>query len=328
MFAAEAAEGIQKMKFGVQLSPYWSGTTGNPWHSILRVAKLVDESSFDSLWLYDHFLYEGGFPAHPFSEPVMESCTTLGALAAVTKRVRLGPLVLGVPYRNPALVAKMATTLDMLSNGRVILGLGAGWHQREHEAYGWGQLEEASVRMKRLEEAIQVVLALWTEQPANFEGNYYRLEHVLENPTPIQKPYPPLLIGGTGKKVTLRLAAQYAQFCNVWGSPDTVRSHFNTLREHCSKIERPYDDITRSIHATVVVGRDSAEVAAKREQLRDFIAPGDATLLVGTPAELICMLEEYAQVGCQYVILRMPDWIDLEPVHLFAERVIPALANR
>jgi len=315
------------MRFGLQISPYLLGSTGNPWDGVVKVARFADESPFDSLWLFDHFLYEGDFSGHPFSEPVMECLTTLGALAAITRRIRLGPLVLGVPYRNPAMVAKMATTLDLISHGRLILGLGAGWHSREYEGYGWGKFETVPVRMKRLEEAIRVVLALWTERPAHFEGTYYRLDHVLENPKPIQNPYPPILIGGCGKKVTLRLAAQYGHFCNVWGDPETVRDLFEVLRDHCQRLNRSYDEITRSILVTVIIGRDNAEVAAKRERLSNYIPWGGETVLMGTPDDLIRELERYMEAGCQYTILRMPDWIRIEPVQLFAERVIPALAG-
>jgi F420-dependent oxidoreductase-like protein len=314
------------MRFGLQVNPYFPGPSGNPWDSVERVARAVDESAFESLWLYDHFLYEGGYSGHPIPEPVMECFTMLGAVAAITRRVRLGQLVLGVPYRNPAMTAKMATTLDLISRGRSILGLGAGWHRREYEAYGWGRFEEAPVRMKRLEEAIRVVLALWTERPASFEGRFfYRLDNVMENPAPIQKPHPPIMIGGSGEKVTLRLVAQYAQLCNVAGDPETVGRLFGVLREHCERLGRPYDEITRSIYTTVIVGRDEAEVAAKRERLSEFVPRRGA--LIGTPEQLIEVFREYARAGCQYAIFRTPDWIDVEPVQLFAEQVIPALAD-
>ena len=313
------------MRFGLQVNPYFPGPTGNPWDSVASVARAVDESAFDSQWVYDHFQYEGGYSGHPIPEPVKECFTMLGALAAITQRVRLGQLVLGVPYRNPAMMTKMATTLDLISHGRSILGLGAGWHRREYEAYGWGTFEEAPVRMKRLEEAIQVVLALWTERPASFEGDFYRLDNVVENPAPIQQPHPPIMIGGSGEKVTLRLVAQYAQLCNVSGDPETVGRLFSVLREHCDRLGRPYDQITRSIYTTVIVGRDEAEVAAKRERLNDFIPTKGA--LIGTPDQLIAIFGEYARAGCQYVVFRTPDWLDVEPVQLFAECVIPALAD-
>jgi len=311
------------MQFGLQINPYESGPTGNPWDRVERIARAADATALDSLWVYDHFLYEGGYPGHPHSEPVMECFTTLGAIAALTARIRLGQLVLGVPYRNPAMMAKMATTLDLISHGRSILGLGAGWHKREYEAYGWGAFEPAAVRMQRLEEALRVVLALWTERPASFTGTYYHLDGARENPAPIQQPHPPIMIGGSGEKVTLRLVAQYAQFCNVSGSPETVGRLFAALEAHCVRLNRPYNEITRSIYATVLVGADEAEVAAKRERWGEYLPEGS---LVGTPAQLIEHFAAYARVGCQYVVFRTPDWGDVEPVQLFAEQVIPALA--
>src|SRR5262245_41773010 len=313
------------MQFGLQINPYHPGPTGSPWPAVETAARAIDAGGFDSLWLYDHLLYEGGYSGHPYPEPVMECFVTLGAIAAITRRVRLGQLVLGVPYRNPALTAKMATTLDLISGGRSILGLGAGWHQREYEGYGYGTFEEIPVRMKRLEEAIRVVLALWTERPASFEGRYYRIEAVEENPDTVQRPHPPLLVGGSGEKVTLRLVAQYAQLCNVSGDVETVRRRFGVLREHCDRLGRPYDEITRSIYTTVVVGRDEAEVAAKQERLSDYVPRGGA--LIGTPERLIEAFDEYGRAGCQYAIFRMPDWNDGESIRLFAERVIPALAG-
>ena len=313
------------MQFGVQINPYFAGSTGNPWDAVSRAAQALDASAFDSLWLYDHFLYEGGYSGHPVPEPAMECFTTLGAIAALTRRIRLGQLVLGVPYRNPALTTKMATTLDLISHGRSILGLGAAWHQREYEAYGWGEFEAGPVRLRRLDEATRVILALWGEPPASFNGEFYSLDRVRDLPAPVQRPHPPILIGGSGEKVTLRLVARYAQFCNVSGSPDSVGRLFGVLRSHCERAERPYEEITRSIYTTVIVGRDQAEVAAKRERLGAFIPARGA--LIGTPTELIDMFGEYARVGCQYVIFRTPDWLDVEPLQLFSERVMPALAG-
>lgn len=316
------------MKFGLQISPYHAGSTGNPWDSVQEIAKYADESAFDSLWLYDHFLYEGGLSAHPFSEPVMECFTMLGAVAAVTQKIHLGPLVAGIPFRNPAMLTKMATTLDYISQGRLILGLGASWHNREYKGYGWGELESPGIRINRLEEALQVIFKLWTEQPADFQGAYYRLENVHENPRPIQKPVPPILIGGNGEKGTLRLVAQYAQFCNVWGEPAKVKHLFEVLGKHCERLKRPYDEITRSILATVIVGKNNADVVDKCKKLNDYIPWKGEITIIGTPDQVIKEILEYQNVGCQYLILRMPDWIDIDPVRLFAEKVIPVLTER
>jgi len=147
----------------------------------------------------------------------------------------------------------------------------------------------------------------------------------VDNPAPVQKPHPPIMIGGSGERVTLRLVARYAQFCNVSGDPETVRHRLEILREHCDRIGRPYDEVTRSNFATVIVGRNEAAVKEKRARLSDLIPENEA--LIGTPDQLIDTFQEYARAGVQYSIFRMPDWLDVEPVQLFAELVIPALAN-
>src|SRR5262245_38518204 len=255
------------MRFGLQVNPYYFGTTGNPWDLVAPIAKVADASKLDSLWVYDHLLYEGGYAGHPDPEPVMECFTVLGAIAAITERIRLGQLVIGIPYRNPALTAKMATTLDQISHGRTILGIGAGWHQREYEAYGFGEWEPVGVRMKRLEEATQIILKIWGEQPVDsYEGQYYSLKQLTENPLPVQKPHPPIMIGGSGEKVTLRLVAQYAQLCNVGGDAETAGRRFEILRQHCERLGRPYDAITKSIYQTVLIGRDAAEGKPPQER--------------------------------------------------------------
>jgi F420-dependent oxidoreductase-like protein len=312
------------MKFGIQLNPYHSGATASPWDAVERAARAVDGTRFDSLWLYDHFLYEGGYAAHPVPEPVMECFTTLGAVAAITERVRLGQLVLGVPYRNPALVAKMATTLDHISRGRSILGIGAAWHKREHEGYGWGPFEDGPTRLKRLEEALQVIRALWTEHPSSFHGSFYAIDEVKDTPLPLQQPHPPIMIAGSGEKVTLRLVAEYGQMCNVMGTPENVERLYGLLREHCERLKRPYDAITRTIYTTLLIGKSDAEIAAKKERLAEIIPQNT---LFGTPDVIVDALAQYAKVGCQYVIYRTPDWFDVEPLQQFSETVIPALAD-
>ena len=225
------------MQFGLQINPYVGTADGNAWDTIAEVARIMDTSGFESLWTYDHVLFEGGNPGHPISEPVLECFTVLAGLASITQRLRLGQLVAAVPYRNPALLTKMATTLDHISHGRSILGLGAGWNRREYAAYGWGELEPVPERMRRLEEALHVVLALWTERPATFEGAFYRLEHV-EEIRRRSAPHPQIMVGGSGERVTLRLAAQYGQWCNVSGNPERIGRLYGVLGEHCARLGR------------------------------------------------------------------------------------------
>jgi probable F420-dependent oxidoreductase len=314
------------MRFGLQVNPYYYGATGNPWDLVGPIARVLDKSRFDSIWVYDHLLYEGGYAGHPDPEPVMECFTVLGAIAAITERLRLGQLVIGIPYRNPALTAKMATTLDQISHGRTILGIGAGWHQREYEAYGFGEWEAVGVRMKRLEEATQQILSLWGAQPVPaYQGQYYHSQELTENPLPVQKPHPPIMIGGSGEKVTLRLVAQYAQWCNVGGDPETVGRLLEALKGHCDRLGRDYDAITKSCYTMVMLGKDEAAVAKKREELSRFIPRRGAS--IGTPDQLIEEFRKYRRAGVEYLIFRMPDWTDVETLHLFSDTVAAALEN-
>ena len=304
------------IKFGVLACPQYTG-----WPALLAVGKRVDELGYDSLWTWDHVYPIFGSP----DGPSFEGWLALGAWARETEGVTLGLMVGANTFRNPALVVKMATTLDHISHGRTILGVGAGWHKREYEAYGWGDFEEPPVRLKRLEEALKVILALWTERPASFAGQFYRLDHVMENPAPVQSPHPPIMVGGSGEKVTLRLVAQYAQLCNVSGDAETVGRLFGALREHCERLGRPYDEITRTAYTSIIMGKDEADLAAKRERLSEFIPRRGS--LIGTPDQIVDMIGEYARVGTQYLVFRAPDWDDVETVQLFADKVIPALAN-
>ena len=313
------------MQFGLQINPYLDGPTGNPWDSVARVARATDASAFDSLWVYDHFLYEGGYSGHPYSEPVMECFTTLGAIAAVTERIRLGQLVLGVPYRNPAAMAKMATTLDLISHGRSILGLGAGWHKREYEAYGWGEFEPAPVRMKRLEEALRVVLAIWTERPAHFEGDILSPRSGAGE-SAADPAAPPADHGRRQRREGDAAARRPVRpVLQCLGRPrdrrTPLRQPARPLRAARSALRGDYPlDLYHRARR-----RDEADVAAKRERLAPFLPDG---ALIGTPDQLIETFQEYARAGCQYVVFRTPDWVDVEPVQLFAERVIPALAGQ
>ncbi len=252
-----------------------------------------------------------------------EAYTTLGFVAGVTERLRLGTIVTGVTYRHPGFLVKQVTTLDVLSGGRAWFGIGAAWFEREHRGLGI-PFPPLGERFERLEETLQIALQMWSGEVKLYQGRHYQLAETLCSPMPIQRPHPPIMIGGSGEKVTLRLVAQYAQFCNVSGDPARVAGLFEALRGHCERLGRPYDEITRSIYTTVLIGRDEAEVAAKRERLADFIPQNGA--LIGTPAQLIERFREYAAVGCQYVVFRTPDWLDVETVRLFSDEVIPALA--
>ncbi|HSV86433.1 MAG TPA: TIGR03560 family F420-dependent LLM class oxidoreductase [Levilinea sp.] len=299
------------MRFGLQLVPNPVEPGINEFDRMRDAAQLAEELGYDSVWYEDHFM----FPLERPYQPVQLEClAAVAALAASTHRIRLGMLVLGVPYRNPALLAKMLTTIDVISHGRVIVGLGAGWHELEFEAYGW-PFPTLNERFDRLEEAVQVIDRMMTQTPASFEGKYYQVKDALNLPMPVQKPRPPILIGGNGEKRTLRAVAKYGDMCNVIVDAEQARHKFEVLRQHCSEVGRPYEQITRSVNYWTVFGRTDAERAAKKERF-----PRGVEDLAGIAEKM----KAYQAAGTQVIITRIFDGNDLEPIRQFAEAVFPA----
>ncbi len=305
------------MRFGLQIDTYEDNPEGNHFDAMLAVARAAEAAGFESVWYEDHFMWRDDERPEKAS-PRLECLTTLAALAAATERVKLGSLVLGVPYRNPALVAKMWTTLDVISHGRAIVGLGAGWHEQEFRAYGWpfGTVAE---RMERLEEAVQIVDRLLTARPASFVGKHYAIDRALNDPPTVQRPRPPIMIAGNGERRTLRLVARYADLCNVYGSVEDVARKFAVLRRHCEEVGRPYEAVTRTVNLWLVVARDEADAAAQRARYGDWA--------VDTPAGTVATLRAFADAGMQYAIVKFLDAPDLASVRRFAEEVMPALAT-
>jgi F420-dependent oxidoreductase-like protein len=304
------------MQLGFQIWPYEPSEHGNSFDSVLAVARACEDAGLDSVWMADHFMFPD--PEHPEREvPVMDAFVVLGALAAATSRIRLGQLVAGVPYRNPALVAKMCATLDVISHGRSLVGLGAAWHAGEFKGYGWPFLPVRE-RMEQLEEAVQIIDRMLTQRPASFAGKHYTIENAYNDPMPVQKPRPPIMIGGSGERRTLKLVAQYADFCNVGGDVATVAHKYSVIRRHCEAVGRPYEAITRCFNTGLLIARDEAELAEKRAQHPHFGG------LAGTPESLVAQLAAYAAVGTQYTTFGMPDGQNLEAFRLLGERVLPA----
>ena len=224
--------------------------------TISGIATTADATGFDSFWVMDH-LYQIGVVG-PKEDPMLEAYTLLGALAGRTQQVALGTMVTGVTYRNPALLAKIVTTLDIISAGRAILGIGAAWNDDEHDGYGF-DFPSAGERLDRLEEALQITRAMFTEQAPSFQGRHYRIHEVLNNPKPIRGRIP-ILIGGGGEKRTLKLVAQYGDACNLFGDPDAVRHKLDVLERHCADVGRDPAEITKTVLLTV---DDPAQTADK-----------------------------------------------------------------
>src|SRR5881227_1918593 len=259
------------LKFGVMVPQGWRmDLAGIPdpveaYETMTRVAQEAEALGFHSIWLYDHF---HTVPV-PSQEVTFECWIGTAALARDTQRVRLGQIVTCNSYRNPALLAKMASTVDVLSHGRLDFGIGAGWYEHEYRAYGYG-FPDAPERLRYLREAAQVILGMWTQDEAVFEGKYYHVNGAINQPKGVQKPHIPLLIGGGGEKVTLKLVAQYADACNIgYLEPEATARKFEIMHEHCEKVGRDYHDITRTILLNCSID-ERDERALERAQTANF----------------------------------------------------------
>ncbi len=261
---------------------------------MVDIARHAEATGWDGIWYADHFMPN----AEDTSTPWPECWTTLAALAVAVPRVRLGSLVAGNTYRHPAVLAKMAATIDHISGGRLVLGLGAGWQENEHRQYGI-PFHTLGGRLRRLDEACAVIRSLFENDKSDFDGRYYQLENASLEPKPVQQPLP-LLIGGGGEKVTLRIAARWADEWNVWGTPDTLRHKIEVLKQHCQDLKRDPASIRKSAQALLFMS-DDPEWLEKRRQ-----APGGMATLIGTPAEIREQMAAYEAAGVDEFIL--PDF--------------------
>lgn len=280
---------------------------------------------YDSIWVYDHF--------HTFprveQETVFEAWTITAALARDTKRVNVGQMVTCIGYRNPALLAKMASTVDVLSHGRLYCGIGAGWYEHEWLAYGYG-FPETPDRMRAFREATQIICKMWTEETPTFEGEYFHIRGAINEPRGVRQPHPSLWIGGGGEQVTLKLVAQYANACNVGGNPDSLRHKFEVLRGHCEDVGRDYEAIIRSSNNNIVFIKSSDNIAQETEKIRATfgwtVEELQNAAVVGTPEQVTERLQAAAAAGVNYFITYFPRIAyDHEPLHIFAEEVAPHL---
>ena len=312
------------MKFGAV--PNQSGTS---WGDLLATWQELDSNSkFDSLWLMDHFV--SGFGQEFGSEaPCFEGWTALAALAHATSRARLGILVTGNTYRLPFVLAKQATTVDHISGGRLIFGLGAAWHEYEHTAFGLG-LPSAKERLDRLDEAASLIKRLWTEDRPAMDGKYYRLDRPPYNPPNLQQPYPPILIGGGGEKRTLRIVAKYADIANVSGTPEEVAHKWKVLDEHCRSVGRDPGSIRRTIQAPLWLTDDDAfkQRVAQGMAAASGKSPEEATrsVLLGNVDEVRQQVQAYKDAGVEEIYCAQWPRIHMESLHKFSEKVIPEFA--
>jgi F420-dependent oxidoreductase-like protein len=293
------------------------------YETMTRVAQTADELGYNSIWLFDHF----HTVPNPTQELTFECWTSTAALARDTKNVRIGQMVTCNGYRNPALLAKIASTVDVLSHGRLDFGLGAGWYEHEYKAYGY-DYPDGPTRLRYLREGLQVIHKMWSDEEAYFEGKYYQVRGAINQPKGVQKPHIPILIGGGGEKVTLKLVAQYGDACNIGNmDPESTARKFEIIRQHCEAVGRDYNDI----HRTIMLNCSIAETdeAAYQKALATGSARNTGGVenlrtrsLIGTPETIRARLAEYEAIGAQEVILYFPDARDLDVLRFFAKEVM------
>src|SRR5580658_1717835 len=240
------------MRLGLQLPNFtWPGGASAIAPKLAEIARAADDAGFYSLWVMDHFFQIGMIG--PPENDMLEGYTTLGYLAGCTRRVKLGTMATGVIYRYPGILVKTATTLDVLSGGRSYFAIGAAWFEREARSLGV-PFPPIGVRFELLEEALQIAKQMWSADNGAYRGKHNHLQQTLCSPQPLSRPHPPILIAGGGEKKTLRLVAQYADACNVYGPPDTVRTKLSILKKHCDALGRDSDSIEKTTLGTVEVG--------------------------------------------------------------------------
>ncbi len=290
--------------FGYQLPNFAYGTPdAEMFDGAIARVQAAERAGFESVWVMDHF-YQlpalGGAPA-----PILEAYTLLGALAAVTERVQLGTLVTGVTYRNPAMLAKQVTTLDIISKGRAILGIGAAWHDIEHVGLGF-DFPSVKERMDRLEEALKICRAMFTEEAPSFDGRYYRTSEVRNVPRPLRGDIP-IMVGGGGEQRTLKLVAQYAQLCNVSGDVATIRHKLDVLRSHCANIGRDFGEVTTTRLASLFLTNSADETAGTKEFIVSAAGPEAlAGFNIGEEHELVTQVDELIAAGLDTLIFNIP----------------------
>ena len=313
------------LRFGLQIPSYtWPGGSPEIPSRLEAIATAAEEAGFSSLWVMDHFRQIPAFG--PAWHDMLESYTTLAYLAASTSRVRLGALVTGITYRNVAHLAKIIATLDVLSAGRAVCGLGLGWFEAEHHAYGW-PFPSVDERYALLEDALQLLPLMWGKGAPRFEGRVLHVPEALCYPRPLQDRVP-ILVGGNGERRTLRLAAQYADACNIIGGVDVVRRKIEALHKHCDAFGRDRDSVDVTQLSTTLVGRDARELAALVERLRPKRRAAEryaASVNAGTVDDQIGRFRALADAGVDTAIVSLPDLGDVEPVERFTP-VIEAFA--
>jgi F420-dependent oxidoreductase-like protein len=287
---------------------------------IRELAMAADDGGFETIWAPDHFV--------PFGPPgayVFEVWTTLAALARETRAIKLGQLVTGNGYRNPTLLAKMASTLDVISHGRLTFGVGAGWYEDEYRSFGY-EFASGPERLRQLEEALHIITSMWTEPSTSFDGKYYRAQNVVNQPAGVQTPHIPVMIAGGGEKVTLKLVAKYGDLCNVQEPPAEVARKYGVLAEHCANLGRDYATITKTATSYCIIADTDEAAQAAVPPWAPMVFPGSLGDygLVGTLDTIRERIAGYEQAGVDELIVGFQDALDADTLRAFGSEFIHA----
>jgi len=314
-------------RFGIQIPgfTYHGVSDRDLFARVVDIAIAAEESGFDSLWVMDH-LYQTP-NVGPRADPMLEAYTLLGRIAARTAKVSLGTMVTGVTYRNPALLAKQVTTLDVVSAGRAMLGIGAAWNEDEHAGYGFG-FPSVRERLDRLEEALQICRAMFRESSPSFNGHYYRIDEALNVPRPLRADGIPILVGGGGERRLLALVAKYADACNLFGDLATIRHKLEVLARHCDAVGRDPATITKTRLGTLVIAETLAESERRGREIASAHGMDPelyrAYVVAGDPDAVCEQVGAYLDAGLDGLVFNMYDAQDLEPVRLAGETLTAA----
>jgi F420-dependent oxidoreductase-like protein len=327
------------MRFGLFIPQGWrldlvGIDPAKQWAVMRDLATYVDDGGiWDSLWVYDHF----HTVPMPTDEATHEAWSLMSAYAATTSRIKLGQMCTAMSYRNPAYLAKVAATADIISGGRIQMGIGGGWYEHEWRAYGYG-FPSAGVRLARLDEGVQIMRDAWRDGKVSFDGKHYQLDGAIVQPKPLQDGGIPLWIAGGGEKVTLKIAAKYAQYTNFTSEPEGFAQKSQILADHCREVGTDFDAIVRSANINPVLGTSDADVLDRLNRIRGRLAPvvgdGAADAMIGsmsgpaagTAEQVIASLQQLRDLGCEYVICYFAEAAyDRSGIEMFEKDVIPAL---
>ena len=293
------------------------------------VALKAEQLGYDAGYVYDHFIpYYGDKRTMPF----FEAYTLLSAIASATSKLRIGQVVTCNSYRSPALLAKMSSTLDAISNGRLEFGIGAGWFEYEYNSYGY-RFDNASTRIEQLDESITIIKKMWQKEKSNFKGRHYFIKNAICSPKPIQKPHPPIMVGGAGQKLISVVAKHATRYNHPFGTPEILQAKIELLQNSCKKIERDFEEIENSALLRVLVGKDRDDVKhivaglkKKNESVTEFVTRSQDSIALGTPDDVVEYLKKYVDIGIHYFIVNFIGLSNsLEMLSLFSKKVRPKL---